>query len=42
MWENLVMKRFRPRAKGRTSPIKKPFNRIQLCQEKVEKKKKGE
>ena len=26
--KSLVMKRYRPRAKGRASPIKKPFSRI--------------
>ena len=28
--KSLVMKRFRPRAKGRSSPIKKPFSRITI------------
>ena len=35
--KSLVMKRFRPRAKGRASPIKKPFSRITVILE--EKKK---
>ena len=35
--KSLVMKRFRPRAKGRASPIKKPFSRITIILE--EKKK---
>ena len=29
----LVMKRYRPRAKGRASPIKKPFSRITIVLE---------
>ena len=40
--KSLVMKRYRPRAKGRASPIKKPFSRITvILQEKKEIKKKG-
>ena len=39
--KSLVMKRFRPRAKGRSSPIKKPFSRITIIlEEKKEKEKK--
>ena len=37
--KSLVMRRFRPRAKGRASPIKKPFSRITIVlEEKKEKK----
>jgi ribosomal protein L22, bacterial type len=37
--KSIVMKRFRPRAKGRASPIKKPFSRITiLLQEKKKEK----
>ena len=33
VWKSLVMKRYRPRAKGRASPIKKPFSRITIVLE---------
>ena len=33
------MKRFRPRAKGRASPIKKPFSRITIILEEKKKQK---
>tara|TARA_B100001564_G_C20192346_1_gene468966 strand:- start:35 stop:406 length:372 start_codon:yes stop_codon:yes gene_type:complete len=36
--KSLVMKRFRPRAKGRASAIKKPFSRITII---LEEKKEG-
>ena len=36
--KKIIMKRFRPRAKGRASPIKKPFSRITIIL--VEKKEK--
>ena len=37
--KSLVMKRFRPRAKGRASPIKKPFSRITIILEEKKDKK---
>ena len=37
--KSLVMKRYRPRAKGRASPIKKPFSRITVILEEKMKKK---
>ena len=39
--KSLVMKRFRPRAKGRASPIKKPFSRITIVLEEKKEKKAG-
>ena len=38
-WKQIVMKRFRPRAKGRASPIKKPFSRITIVLEEKKKTK---
>ena len=37
--KKIVMKRFRPRAKGRASPIKKPFSRITIVLEEKKDKK---
>ena len=37
--KSLIMKRFRPRAKGRASPIKKPFSRITIILEEKKTKK---
>ena len=39
--KSLVMKRFRPRAKGRASGIKKPFSRITIVLEEKKKEKNG-
>ena len=39
--KSLVMKRYRPRAKGRASPIKKPFSRITIILEEIKEKKDG-
>ena len=39
--KSLVMKRFRPRAKGRASPIKKPFSRITIVLEEKKEEKNG-
>ena len=38
--KSLVMKRYRPRAKGRASPIKKPFSRITIILEEKKLKRK--
>ena len=37
--KSIVMKRYRPRAKGRASPIKKPFSRITIILEEKKKQK---
>ena len=37
--KSIVMKRYRPRAKGRASPIKKPFSRITIVLEEKKQKK---
>tara|TARA_Y100001935_G_scaffold200241_1_gene168527 strand:- start:607 stop:975 length:369 start_codon:yes stop_codon:yes gene_type:complete len=39
--KSLVMKRYRPRAKGRASSIKKPFSRITIILEEKKEKKVG-
>ena len=39
--KSLVMKRYRPRAKGRASPIKKPFSRITIILSERKEKKDG-
>jgi len=41
--KSIVMKRFRPRAKGRASPIKKPYSRVTIIlEERKTDKKQGE
>tara|TARA_B100002052_G_C15527008_1_gene438697 strand:+ start:62 stop:439 length:378 start_codon:yes stop_codon:yes gene_type:complete len=41
--KSIVMKRFRPRAKGRASPIKKPYSRVTIIlEEKKTDKKQGD
>ena len=40
--KSIVMKRFRPRAKGRASPIKKPYSRITIVLEEKQNIKKKE
>ena len=39
--KSLVMKRYRPRAKGRASPIKKPFSRLTIILEEKKEKQAG-
>tara|TARA_B100000965_G_C19562310_1_gene745105 strand:- start:76 stop:450 length:375 start_codon:yes stop_codon:yes gene_type:complete len=39
--KSIVMKRFRPRAKGRASPIKKPYSRITIVLEERKEVKNG-
>ena len=40
--KSIVMKRFRPRAKGRASPIKKPYSRVTIILEEKKRKKNKE
>tara|TARA_Y100001970_G_C14255317_1_gene874885 strand:+ start:2988 stop:3365 length:378 start_codon:yes stop_codon:yes gene_type:complete len=41
--KSIVMKRFRPRAKGRAAPIKKPYSRVTIIlEEKTNEDKKGD
>ena len=30
MWKKIIMKRFRPRAKGRAAPILKPYSSVTI------------
>ena len=39
--KSIVMKRFRPRAKGRASPIKKPYSRVTIILEEKKEAKDG-
>ena len=40
--KSIVMKRFRPRAKGRASAIKKPYSRVTIILEEKNQEKKGD
>ena len=40
--KQIVMKRFRPRAKGRASAIKKPYSRVTIILEEKNQEKKGD
>ena len=42
VWKSIVMKRFRPRAKGRASAIKKPYSRGTIILEEKNQEKKGD
>ena len=37
MWKKIIMKRFRPRAKGRAAPILKPYSSVTIILTEIKK-----